>query len=94
MPTGYIGSALTAAADCDAGQRADAVDRVLVEARAIERRLVFRLRQIDLHGEQIARLEPRRHAHQLREAARHQPGADEQHQRERHFDDDQRAEQS
>ena len=77
-----------------AGQRADAADRVHVEARAIEAGPVFRLRQVDLHGQQIARLEARRHAHQLREAARHQSGADQQHQRERDFDDHQRAEQA
>ena len=94
MPTGYIGSALTPAADCTPGSDADAVDRVHVEARAIEPGLVLRLRQIDLHREQVARLEARRHAHQLREAARHQAGADEQHQRQRDLDDDERAEQA
>ena len=38
MPTGYIGSALTPAADCDAGQRADAANGFHVEARARRRR--------------------------------------------------------
>ena len=55
--------------------------------------LVLRLRQVDLHRQQVARLEAGRHAHQLREAARHQAGADQQHQRERDLDDHERAQQ-
>ena len=41
----------------DARQRRQAVDRVLVEARAIDGGLVLRLRQVDLHRKQVARLE-------------------------------------
>jgi hypothetical protein len=93
MPTGYMRERADRAADWTPGSCRRG-GRIHEESGAIDAGAVFRLWEVNLDGQQIARLEARRHAHELREAARQQPGANEQHQSERHLDDHQRAEES
>ena len=73
-----------------AGRAAQALDHVLVEAH-LRRALILRRRQQHARGDEVGAIEAGTHLQQLREAARHQSGADEQHQRERDLDHDQSA---
>ena len=75
-----------------AGLAPHALEHVFVEAH-LRRALILRRRQQHARGDEVRRIESGAHLQQLGEAARHQSGADQQHQRERDFDDHEPAQQ-
>ena len=71
-----------------AGERRESLIELLVESGELLPRVALR-RQHQLRGEDARRLEAGLHALQPREAGQQQTSGDEQHQRQRHFDDQQ-----
>ena len=70
------------------------VEKAIPERESLVRRIVRRPAQRDAHRQQIARVEARLHALHAEEAANEQRRADEQHERQRHFADDEAAAQA
>ena len=86
-PTSDIGSVETAEALVTPGACTQALDDILVEARQVLPIAILRRRQQHLRADEVVGLEARVDLQQLGEAPRHQARADEQHQRQRDFDD-------
>ena len=69
------------------GERAESSEDGIGEDAALLEARVALLRQLCSHGQQVARLDPDVERVQLQEAAHHQPGAGEQHERQRQLGD-------
>ena len=93
-PTSFIGRIETADAAVTPGALLHPLHDVLEELHQAMALAVFGGRQEHLRGDDVARIESRIDLQQLREAARHQAGADQQDQRDRDLDDDERVQQA
>ena len=87
----YGGSVVVSVADDDAGQRLNAVEHGPEEALLLRRGRVLAARQRHAGDENVLGIEAQIDVLQRDEAAHQQPGAGEQQQRQRDFDDDQGA---
>ena len=73
------------------GRTCEPIEQALEELRSLRRLSIARARNRDLHRDDPRRIEARVHVEEIHEAANEQAGACQQHQREGHFDHDERA---
>src|SRR5262249_54934224 len=70
------------------GQSSDPLGKLFVEGCALVSIRITRSRKTQIHSECSTRIESRIYAFKIQEALDHQPGANHQHKRQRHFGND------